>query len=1063
MSNGATLNLLRIVADNPTMNETARKEIFILHLPQIFPEPECKSRLESLTQGAESFLRTERSSQSSSSRGFADTLQGKLLFELKDDLTAPCAQAEADLEMRKYIASLWTEKGVESSYCCISTDVLRWCIWRPFPTQSLHSGPYNADMVKLELSERLDASTPSEENAHHLYLLLKRVLIDEYLLPLTAENLSRDFGLDSQQCGITLPALQQVIQDACQDPQVQLATQLWQTYQDYNARSSVVLDVQLYTKHVYLVLLSRLIVAAYHYRTRERLIGDAEIRGVLNGAFFHTELRLVNFVERDLFGWTTTSPWLEHLLPHARLLYHNLLTYDFSTASQENVLRLIYNSMMPVEQRDHLGQHSTPEQLVQPIVDKLLEENSTGQWLDPACGMGTFVQATLRAFRQQLESSGLSGYPLLVRLVDSVTGIDVDPVSVLLTKAVWALTLSDLLIQTPAPVHVPIYHADSLFLTTDQRLDASGHPIPPERPCLSFDGTTIEIPTALLNSTRAFDQIVSWCQCAAELPTLIPPQESLAEWLPTILGDSYSSELQSHCTEIAQVAFELTQALAERIQARRNGIWAFVVRNSHRPSLLAGKFDVIVCNPPWLAMSRFPDVPYKDQLTAQATYFRIKPGGSAFLHTEIATTFLLHTVSHFLAPGGKAAFVMPRSIFNGDHHHHFRTADYRQVMSLAITEIWDLEATKVFKIPSCVLFVSRAPEDATLPDAPAPAYFWSTLDGGLQQARAGSVTLSRLGDKTAWVDAETEASLVRSRDHYPFKEGADLMPRIVFFVETIHEHPSQQQVSIQTAASEINNKDVKVLQGVRFTGMVNRKYFFTTATSNHLLPFVVLADQLPTVVLPVEVRDVRFVIVSENDLIAQGELDTLKWFQTVDRRLREEIGSATKTIRDRINERGKLLKQTYFDARYLVHTGAGGTYPCAAVQRMDSTPHTFVADQTTYVYATDDEDEAFYLVGILNAPIVGRAIANFQPRGDRGPRHIHTRAARLIPAYDPANLAHQAVVKRARLMENQANAALSERMRDLRIPIASRRREMRQAIAADLQALDQVVKGVLSQ
>ena len=220
MSNDAMLNLLRIVADSPTMNETARKETFILHLSQIFPEPEHKSRLESLTQGAESFLKTEHSSQLSSSRGFADTLQGKLLIEFKAGLTASRVQSEADLEMRKYIASLWTGRGVESSYCCISTDVLRWYVWRPFPTQSLPGGPYNADMVKLELTERLDASTPSEENAHHLYLLLKHVLIDQYLLPLTAENLSRDFGLDSQQCGITLPALQQVIQDACQDPQV---------------------------------------------------------------------------------------------------------------------------------------------------------------------------------------------------------------------------------------------------------------------------------------------------------------------------------------------------------------------------------------------------------------------------------------------------------------------------------------------------------------------------------------------------------------------------------------------------------------------------------------------------------------------------------------------------------------------------------------------------------------------------------------------------------------------------------------------------------------------------
>ena len=210
--------MLRAVAANPQMNERARKELFILHLISIFPSEEHRSRLRDLAAGAERFVATSPSSESGSTSGFVDTLNGRLFIEFKADLLSTPSKRTAETELRRYVASLWTSEGPHSSFCCIATDVLRWQVWRPVPSERPPDGQYNADMVRLEDVETLDVSELNEEGAHHLVLLLKRVLIEDSLMSLSAENLRRDFGFDSAQYALLAPDLRDIILGARSEP-----------------------------------------------------------------------------------------------------------------------------------------------------------------------------------------------------------------------------------------------------------------------------------------------------------------------------------------------------------------------------------------------------------------------------------------------------------------------------------------------------------------------------------------------------------------------------------------------------------------------------------------------------------------------------------------------------------------------------------------------------------------------------------------------------------------------------------------------------------------------------
>lgn len=640
---------------------------------------------------------------------------------------------------------------------------------------------------------------------------------------------------------------------------------------------------------------------------------------------------------------------MDLFLPIARLLYHNLRAYDLMTASQENVFRLIYDEMMPAEQSDLLGQRSTPEKLATPVIHDLFQDAGTfDRFLEPACGCGSLIRMALLKKREQLEQTeNLSVQDKLSHLTHLVVGIDIDPVAVILSKAVWTLTLADLIDSAREPISLPIYHADSLFVATDQIILAGGGQKSGDMPVIAFDNARIEVPVELFNNTSAFDRVVRWCSRRGEAIAAESQRESLplspvapatvVSNLPNILGDAYSQELEERAEALAISMTTLANELARRIHDRRNGIWAFVLRNSYRPSLFAGHFDLIACNPPWLAMSSLPDVPYKAQLERRAEAFDIQPTGSAFLHTEIATTFALHSVLHFLKPNGRAAFILPRSIFDGDNHHPFRLGQFATVVPFAITELWDLnEVDDLFKIPSCVLWGTKSTESNPSPQAPIPARFWMDLNRDLDTARSGSILLSRRGEKSAWLEDGSASVSLSSQNHYTpdFRQGADLMPRTALFVERVDDHPSHALVEVQTSATEVANRNNKKLKGKRFHGLVNRRYLFSTVTSNVLLPFVILEDQLPTVLLPVEFQNDAPTVLSNFELIDRGDDTTAEWFDAVDEELRKE--SERKMIRERIDERGKLNQQRYAGYRFLVHTGASGSYPCAAVQTIDA-------------------------------------------------------------------------------------------------------------------------------
>ena len=170
----------------------------------------------------------------------------------------------------------------------------------------------------------------------------------------------------------------------------------------------------------------------------------------------------------------------------------------------------------------------------------------------------------------------------------------------------------------------------------------------------------------------------------------------------------------------------------------------------------------------------------------------------------------------------------------------------------------------------------------------------------------------------------------------------------------------------------------------------------------------------------------------------------------------EEDGNTPATLEtyleDTINIYGKLEKQNFTTKDWLVLSSASGSNPCAAYISLETFDRSrLVIDQTLYWHLADSEEEAIYIVGLLNSNAMSDAIKDFQPEGGFGKRHIHTLPYKIIPEFDCEDAAHtQVVAKTQELMHEWAVLCCDGEYANLLRPnsssLNSRRRRQQSAI-----------------
>ena len=967
--------------------------------------------------------------------GRLDARIGNLVIEFKDDLSADRDSAEEQL--RRYVYLLHEEEGIEEDFLCMATDGESFVTYETLLSEKLST----EDDVGLSQLTEINTETADIREVERWI----ETLFTDRVQPLV-EELDAVFGVDSTTFEDSIDILQTAYEESLS---AEVHREEWANYLQYAQGESPEEEAALFLRHTYLASFAKLL--SYMVFTRGSMPSIEDAKEVLSGEI--SAPFPDNLFEEDLFAWIgrtdTGDEFVEILID--RLLQFNLGRVD------QDVFKKLYQDMISYEVRHDLGEYYTPDWLAEYIVQEKLAFEPDDIVLDPGCGSGTFL---VEAIKYKRDRSGLPAEELVTSVSSEVTGIDVHPLAVEVAKANYVAAIRDLLPYRRDQIQIPVFLADSVLF--DEELeeidDIEG---------TELGGVTVRGPIEISEEKYYLPK-----DAIQEPEKLDRTLDLLRENLDSEQG--FENRLVSEIPEFEPflpIFSRIREDISRAASEGRDSIHAFILKNFFRPLYLrdSAAFDLLIGNPPWLSYSFMGDQ-QQDQLRNLMRRYNLHPGAENVSNMELATLFIMRCMDLYLRDGGKIGYVMPRAIFSASQHDSLRRGE--ATVPIHIDAVLDLEDVgPLFNVPASVIIAHKGQE----PEYPFPkeALFGELSDKNLDLDTArdaleiehGEIFLHGNGT-TSW----DEIPEMRQSEYYPsVYEGAHLTPRPLWFAQLQDE---AEEFGFDDDYPPLINSDYAVSSTKReeyedrIRAEVESQFIFSTIIGTDLVPFV--HKPFRRVVLPAIAESDRYSVIGAEQARTGGNQGLSEWLESA-----EEMWGRTDTridnIYDQVNYRKKVARQKS-NARYRILTPSNGTNVVSAIvdtgAMNDSSllpSEGYIADQKTKYYETDDEDEAYYLLSVLNSNIINDSIKNLQSRGDFGPRDIHKLPYQFpIPLFDADNSDHIRLVELGRVAEEIAEEALMDAMEEYS-HIGYIRQWVSDAVEEEIVEIDEIVERLLQQ
>ena len=848
----------------------------------------------------------------------------------------------------------------------------------------------------------------------------------------TAENLERHFGNNSDAFLAGNLLLKEAYEAHRNDPTVAVKRRLWQDLLQValgkDAATAGDESDWLFIRHTYITSLIAVIM-------QQQLLGDvahyASERpdALLKGQILAEQSDLHGVIDADLFTWPTEVGETTYLREIARAVEQ----FDWTQKNEKAkaVAPTLYQNVITQEERKRLGEYYTPHWLAKEITEKVVDSPLSQRVLDPACGSGTFIETAIEHIINH--SGALSPTETLKKLQENVVGIDIHPVAVQLAKATWVMAAADTIRAARAEgtgtgaVSAPIYLGDSMQLRYDTgTLSASqsiqletGETLPSQKDPIIFS-----IPRELARHQTDIDRLIS------ALATAIDEDRDTEH-----IADAY--DMSDSCRQSVQA---IATAMQELHAANRNHVWAYYIRNMIRPAIIAEqKVDRIIGNPPWLTYGHSADIIRTELREMSEQRYQIWAGGRNSANQDIATVFYTRCAELYAEVGTVIGMVMPYSTLSAGQHLKWRSGRYKQKggrnapsigLNLRVHEPWDLVnvAPDFFPMPASVVFSKYEGMRQGTALAPATVQVWR---GDYQANYAG---IQRTSEALHHDDGKFKS---------PYEElsrrGADIIDRRLFFVETVPHTamiPTEDSTNVKP---RIGKQDKMHYEGQlnQLEGVVSNDNLFDVFLGECIAPYValeplkaVLPVHRPTMTMPLNHDDCQG---NKHDTC---RLEITEFHATMQRRwsnasemYREaHRDQAIKDLYSNLNHLNKLTNQLDYlrDAINatpkvrVAYTGIGT--PTATIIADNHA----ILDHALYQTECASEDEARYLMAVLNSNELTAAAETFMSRGLYGARNFHKHGWKLpIPRYDASDPLHVRLSELGGTAEQECKALIA--------------------------------------
>ena len=930
----------------------------------------------------------------------------------------------------------------------VLTDGKRWLLRWP-----------GAGGVRLTKPYAFTLEDPDQWLALYEWLRDSALVAVENVSP-NREKITEHFGPGSPSYQRDIAALKALYQENADSETIRIKRGLWydllRTALGEVAYTPEEMD-DLFVRHTYLTAVVGMTVQA-SFGIDVRSLAENDPADLIEGRKLFNDTGLQGVLESDFFTWINEvggSPLLQTLA-------RRVARFDWAEAPP-NIGAILYESVIPPDERKELGEYYTPDWLARAMVHELVTDPLNQRVLDPACGSGAFITEAIAHFIEAANSAGWDSNESLSRLRDLVTGIDIHPVAVHLARTAWTLAALPLIKDAAAAgaatsLSIPIYLGDALQLRfRNEDMFAEDKITIQTR---DEENTQLVFPLSLVERAEDFDALMG------DVSTYIER------------GDDPSLALNDngiHDQREREVAGSTIAEMQRLHHEGRNHIWAYYTRNMVRPVALShAKVDVVIGNPPWINYNQTADILRDELVNLSRNRYGIWAGGRYATHQDVAGLFFARSVDLYLKDNGVIGFVLPHSALQAGHYSRWRSGEWRSTLGgssnvsylnvdFTLRPAWDLERLEpntFFPIPASVAFARKLPSMAKGKPLAGSVERW--------QGRAGAGNVRR---EPANI---TDTGITGGSPYAAYsRQGATIVPRRLFFVEETANTAivqAGQTITVNPRRGSQDKAPWNALDLTAITGQtIERAHLFDVHLGETVAPYVTL-DPLKAL-LPVKQGDA---VISTDDEgpggIGLGGLE---------RRMRERwrtVNRLWEENKERANQLSLLQRLDYvhnLSAQFgwmqtqktpvgalaadlgketrpvrVVYTSAG--QPTATVVQANDN----LIDYKLFWIVCKDMNEANYLLAIINSDTLKEAVAPLMSKGLFGARDLQKHLWKLaIPEFDPDQELHTTIADAGATAAREAEERLTTirawcEREEKEFTVAIARRELRRWLRA---------------
>ncbi|MGQ9706387.1 MAG: Eco57I restriction-modification methylase domain-containing protein [bacterium] len=734
-----------------------------------------------------------------------------------------------------------------------------------------------------------------------------------------------------------------------------------------------------------------------------------ELEDVENGGVYARK-GITNFLEGDFFRWyidAFESPELEDSIKEIvrELSEFEPATSTLNPAATQDLLKKLYQYLVPQDIRHDLGEYYTPDWLAELLLNEVgYNGNTSKRLLDPACGSGTFLVLAIQRAKEKGHKEGLPPVEIAKRIVDNIWGFDLNPLAVIASRTNYLFALGDLSGELRS-FEIPVYLADSVLWP--EHIGVQGE--------LNFHGEHVKVKT----SVGEFHVPSIWIKDKGFLI-----KES-AEFVERFVKDNYEPEIaMKHFKEKGLVfspyeeeVENFYKEILELESQNKNGIWARFLKNAFAP-MVAGKFDFVVGNPPWIRWE------YLSKKYREATKKLWDLYGLSIIKEskdtlgkgkrDFSMLFTYASSDYYLKDNSKLGFLITQEVFKskgaGEGFRRFQIGDKEYLKVLKAHDLVSVQPFEGAANKTAAIILKKGEKT----EYPVPYFIWSKKKG------VGKIATDKLLDEvfklsyrkrmlakpissevSAWQSLEpgTGFSKISGSNYYKAKIGARTEPYSIFWLKIINlisdKNLLVKNITEGKRKKLISEKEAKIESGFLYPSFrgadVNR---WASSVSVYTLILNDPAD--PNKPLPEENIKLRapltysYLIHFKSDLL---EREAYKKFHQ----------KAGRPFYAQFN----ISKNTFMNYKVVWKRMSNDIFACVLSQI--KTPFGFkmaIPLDTTSFFATNSEAEAHYLCAIINSNPVRDFIKSFSSAG-RGFGTPSVMEHVGIPKFDPKNQLHQ--------------------------------------------------------